>query len=143
LSKGDTFENDFLKLIFWGTAIANIADNAAGSPLTSLYLSLHTADPGEGGNQTTNEISYTPYARIAVLRSVVGFNISGSVVTLAANATFAQMASGAGGTVTHFALGTASSGAGKILYSGTCTPNQLIGVGATPILDTTTQFTED
>ncbi len=47
MSKGNTFENDLLKLIFNATAIANIADNAGSSPLTNLYVSLHTADPGE------------------------------------------------------------------------------------------------
>lgn len=36
MSKGNTFENDLLKLIFQGVAIANIADNAASSPLTNL-----------------------------------------------------------------------------------------------------------
>jgi hypothetical protein len=47
MSMGNTFENDIAKLIFNATAIANIADNAASSPLTSLYVALHTADPGE------------------------------------------------------------------------------------------------
>lgn len=47
--KGDTFENDVLKLIFNGTAIANLADNAASSPLTNLEVSLHTADPTDSG----------------------------------------------------------------------------------------------
>jgi hypothetical protein len=36
VSKGDTFENDLVKLIFNATAIANIADNASSSPLTNL-----------------------------------------------------------------------------------------------------------
>jgi hypothetical protein len=36
MSKSDTFENDILKLIFNATAIANLADNAASAPLTSL-----------------------------------------------------------------------------------------------------------
>ena len=69
MSKGDTFENDFVKLIFQASAIANIADNAATSPLTNLYLSLHTADPGEAGSQTTSEATYTSYARVAVART--------------------------------------------------------------------------
>lgn len=58
MSKGNTFENDLLLLIFNATAIGNIADNAASSPLTNLYVSLHTGDPGEAGNQTTNECAY-------------------------------------------------------------------------------------
>ena len=44
MPKSSTFDNDLLKLIFNATAIANIADNAGSSPLTNLYLSLHTAD---------------------------------------------------------------------------------------------------
>ena len=47
------------------------------------------------------------------------------------------------GTVTHFSVGTASSGAGKILYSGTVTPNIVTGNGVTPQLTTSTQITED
>ena len=69
MSKGNTFENDLLGLIFNGTAIANLADDAATSPLTELYVSLHTADPGEAGDQTTNECAYTSYARVAVART--------------------------------------------------------------------------
>ena len=51
MSKGNTFENDLMLLVFNATAIANLADNAGTSPLTNLYVSLHTADPGEAGNQ--------------------------------------------------------------------------------------------
>lgn len=36
MSKGNTFETDLLALIFNGTAIANVADNAASSPLIGL-----------------------------------------------------------------------------------------------------------
>lgn len=35
-------ENAVLKLLFQATAIANFADNAASSPATNLYISLHT-----------------------------------------------------------------------------------------------------
>ena len=46
----NAFANDLLKLIFNATPIANLADNAASSPLSSLYMALHTSDPGPGGN---------------------------------------------------------------------------------------------
>ena len=81
MSKGDTFENDLLKLIFNATAIANIADNAASAPLTNLYISLHTSDPGEAGGQTTNEIAYTSYARVAVARTSGGFVVTNNSVS--------------------------------------------------------------
>lgn len=143
MSKGNTFENDWLKLIFNATAIANIADNAASSPLTQLHCSLHTADPGEGGDQTTNEISYTGYARVAVNRTTGGFTVTANSVSPVADVAFGLMTAGAGGTVTHWAVGTATSGAGKILYSGTVTPNIVVANGVTPRLTTATTVTED
>ena len=143
MSKSNTFENDLLKLIFNGGAIANLADNASSAPLTNLYASLHTADPGEGGSQSTNEISYTGYARVAIARTAGGFTVSGSSATLTSPVDFPEMTGGAGGTVTHFAIGTDASGAGKILYSGTTDPDHVIQVGNIPRLKTGTTITED
>lgn len=117
MSKGNTFENDFLKLIFNATAIANIADNAAASPLTNLYVSLHTGDVGEGGDQTTNEATYTGYARVAVLRTSGGWTVSTNSVTNAGVVAFPACTGGTN-AVTHWAIGTASSSTGKILYKG-------------------------
>lgn len=142
MSKGNTFENDLVGLIFNATAIANIADNASSSPLTNLYLSLHTADPGEAGDQTTNECAYTSYAREAVARTSGGFTVSGNTATLTANIDFTA-ATGGSETVTYFAVGTAASGTGKILYSGTVTPNIAVSSGVTPRLTTGTTITED
>jgi len=141
MSKGTTFDNDLLKLIFNATAIANLADNAASGPLTVLYVSLHTADPGSG-NQSTNEISYTGYARIAVNRNSGGWVVTGNVVSPAADITFGIMTAGAGGTVTHAAVGTAISGTGKILYKGTLTPNIAVLVGVTPKISSGSTITE-
>lgn len=131
MSKGNTFENDLLLLIFNATAIANIADNAASSPLTNLYVSLHTADPGEAGSQTTNECNYTSYARVAVARSGSGWTVSGNAVSNAAAVTFPQCTGGSN-TATYFAVGTASSSTGKILYSGALTASLAISSGITP-----------
>lgn len=141
-AKGNTFENDILKLIFNATAIANMADNAASSPFTNLYVSLHTASPGEAGDQTTNEIAYTGYARIAVARTSGGWTVTANSVSPVAAITFGAMSGGAGGTVTHFAVGTAVSGSGKLLYYGTVTPNIVVASGVTPELTTATAITE-
>ena len=143
MSKGNTFENDWLKLIFNATAIANIADNAASAPLTNLYVSLHTADPGEAGNQTTSETAYTGYARVAVARTSGGFTVSGNSVSPASNIDFGECTASPGAAITHFAIGTDVSGAGKILYSGTVTPNITMAVGVIPRLKTTSTITED
>lgn len=141
-AKGSTFDNDLLKLIFNASAIANIADNAATSPLTNLYVSLHTADPTVGGNQTSSEISYTGYARVAVARTSGGWTVTGSSVSPASTISFGQMTAGAGGTVTHVVVGTASSSTGKILYYGALSPNIIVANGVTPQLTTSSTITE-
>lgn len=142
MSKGDTFENDWLKLIFQATAIANIADNAATSPLTNLYVSLHTADPADAGNQTTNETAYTSYARVAVARTSGGWTVTGNSVSPTANIDFPACTGGTA-TITHFGIGTASSSTGKLLYSGTVSPNISVSSGVTPRLTTASTVTED
>lgn len=142
MSKGNTFENDLLKLIFNATAIANIADDAASAPLGNLQVSLHTGDPGEAGDQTTNECAYTSYARVAVARTSGGWTVTNNSVSPVANIDF-PAATGGTETATHFAVGTAASGAGKLLYSGTITPNIAISTGVTPRLTTASTVTED
>jgi hypothetical protein len=143
MSKADVFENDLLKLLFNATPIANIADNASSSPLTNLYVSLHTGDPTEAGDQTTNEIAYTGYARVAVLRTGTGWTITANSAKPAAAITFGAMTAGAGGTVQYFGVGTLVSGTGKLLYSGTVLPNISVTAGVTPQLTTATAITED
>ena len=138
---GNTFENDLAKLIFQATAIANIADNAASAPLTNLYVALHTADPGEAGDQTTSEIAYTGYARVAVVRSAAGWAVTANSVSPVAAIAFGAMTGGAGGTVTYASIGVAASGASKILVYGTVTPNISVVSGVTPSLPTTTAIT--
>jgi hypothetical protein len=142
MSKSDSFENSLLKLIFNATAISNLADNAGTSPLTNLYVSLHTADPGETGNQSTSETSYTSYARVAVARTTGGWTVTANSVSPVANIDF-PAATGGSGTITHFGVGTASSGAGVLYYSGTVTPNITVSSGVTPRLTTASTITED
>lgn len=141
-AKGNTFENDLLKLIFNATAIANIADNAATGPLTNLFVALHTADPGEAGDQTTSEATYTSYARVSVARTSGGWTVTNNSVSPAATITF-PAATGGTNTITHASVGVATSGASKILYYGTVTPNISVSNGVTPSLTTATAFTEN
>src|SRR5215207_3207754 len=138
MPKGTTFANDVLALIFNATAIANVAQNNATSPATSMVFALHTADPGAGGTQSTSEISYTGYARVSVLRTTAGFPApSGGVISPAANVDFGAMTAGTGGTVTHASLGTTpSTTANKQLYAGAVSPNIVVANGVTPRLTT-------
>jgi hypothetical protein len=139
--KGNTWINDYLKLVFNAVAVANIADNAAASPLTNLFLSLHTADPGAGGSQTTSEAAYTSYARVPIARTSGGFTVSGQTVTLAATASF-PAGTGGGEACTYVAIGTLVSGAGKILYRAQLSATINTGVGVTPQISTSTGLTE-
>lgn len=117
MSKSNTTENALLALIFNATTWDLIAENDTSSPATSLYVALHTADPGEGGSQTTNETAYTNYARVGVTRNAGGWTVSGSTVQNTALIQFPQCGV-TGATLTHVSIGTASAGAGTILYSG-------------------------
>jgi hypothetical protein len=126
-------EAALLQLIFNATNWANIADNTATAPLTNLFVSLHTADPGESGSQTTSEAAYTGYARVSVARTSGGWTISGTDPTQVVNAgtiTFGACTAGSE-TETYWGIGTLTSGAGVLLASGP------IGPVAGPYLDFT------
>jgi len=142
MSKSNAYETDLLGLLFNGTAIPNIADNAGASPLTNLFVALHTADPGEAGNQSTNEANYTGYNRVTVARNGGGWVVSGDTVNPAAAIDFPP-ATGGTNTITHFSIGVATSGATKILYSGVVTPNIAVSNGVTPSLTASSNVTED
>lgn len=131
MSKTNTAENAIIDLIFNASAWANVADNAASAPLTSLYVSLHTGDPGEAGNQTTNECAYTSYARVAVARNSGGWTVSGNQASNTAAVTW-PTATGGSETATYFGIGSASSGTGVLYYSGALSAGLAISSGITP-----------
>lgn len=144
MSKGNTFENDLLKLIFTGTTIANLAQNATSSPLTELFVSLHTANPDETGNQSTSECTYGDYERVSVSRATGsgGWVITNNSVSPVDDIVFPQASSGSE-TATHAAVGTLATGTGKILYKGALSPNIAISTGVTPTIASTSTITED
>jgi len=131
MAKSTTTCNNLLKLIFNGTAWTSIADNTATSPATNLYLSLHTADPGVGGTQSTSETSYTNYVRIAVARTAGGWTVVTNTASNAALAQFAQCGA-TGATLTYVAIGMLSTGAGIILYSGALNSALAVANGIQP-----------
>ena len=145
MSKSNSLENSLLEHILNNANIANVGDATGlrgSSTAGSLYVSLHTSDPGEAGDQTTNEIAYTSYARVAIARSGSAWTVTGNSASPAASIDF-PAGTGGSGTATHFGVGTASSGAGVLLYSGTISPNIVCGNGVTPRLTTATAITED
>jgi len=135
MSKGNTFENDLLKLIFNNTDIADIGDAGGlqnSATAGSLYVALHTADPGEAGTAATSEATYTNYARVAVARDSGGWTVSGNSATNTGQITFSQCGA-SGNTITHVSITTASSGTSKILYSGALNSSLAVALNITPL----------
>ena len=131
MSKSNALETALLELVFKATTFDGIAENDTTSPNTNLYVSLHTADPGEAGSQSTSECAYGSYARVAVARSGSGWTVSGNSVTNAALVQFPQCTSGSE-TATYVGVGLGSSGSTTLLYSGALSSSLAISSGIQP-----------
>lgn len=142
MSIGDTTETAILSLTYTATTWANYAINATSSPETSIAVGLNTADPGDSGTMATNEITYTSYTRINVVRTTSGWTVTGNSCSPFANITF-PTGTGGSGTATHFTTGKLGGGATPTLWYGTVTPNIVTGNTITPILTTATTLTLD
>jgi hypothetical protein len=139
--KSGYWSNGLLALLFNATTLATIAQNVSSSPLTNLYVALHTADPTASGNQSTNEVAYTSYARVAVARTSGGWTVSTNTVEPVAAISF-PACTGGSTTATYFSIGVAASGATQFLYAGPITPSLAISTGVTPQLTTATMASE-
>lgn len=142
MSISNTTENALMLLIFNATAWGNYADNAATTPQTNVHVALHTADPGEAGDMTTTEATYTSYARVNVARSGAGWTVTANSVSPAATISF-PAGTGGSGTASYFSTGKTGGGATPILFSGTVSPSIVTGNGVTPQLTTSTAITLD
>ena len=134
MSATNAFETALLNLYFTNTDHANIGDAAGlqnSAAAGSFYISLHTADPGETGTQTTSETAYGSYARQAVARSGAGWTVSGNSAANAAIINWPTCTTGTS-TVTHFGIGTDVSGVGNLLFSGALSASLAVSTGITP-----------
>lgn len=122
MSKGNTTELDVLKMILKGVDPSWRAN-------ANRYVSLHTADPGEAGDQTTNEATYAGYTRVAV--PVADWTVVSNTL---ANANLLQsgQCSATPNTITHVGIGTLASGAGQLLYSQPISSPLSVTVGVNP-----------
>lgn len=146
MSMPNTAENNLMKLLFTNTTWAGIGDatGIVGSATAgSWFCMLFTADPGEAGDQTTNEISYTGYTRPPVARSGAGWTVTGNSVSPVSTIQFAISTGGTGGTATHWGVGKASSSTGELVVSGTIAPNIPVSTNVTPQLLNSTSLTVD
>lgn len=134
MSLTNAAETDLLELLFNNLDWPNIGDASGlqGSAAPgNFYISLHTSDPGETGNQSTNEVSYTGYGRVAVARSSGGFTITGGNCANTAAVTFGECTAGSA-TAAYFGIGTAATGSGNLIASGQLTQSLNITTGVIP-----------
>ena len=120
MSKSNFLESGFIEAVFGAGSV---------SPGANLFISLHTADPGEAGTQLTNEATFGAYARQSVAVPA-GWTTGVDNAVNAADITFPEATSGSE-TITHFAVGDASSGAGNILYFAALTGSVAVTTGVT------------
>lgn len=135
MSKSNTYENE-LQLFTFNQA-------TPGGIGTTLYCALHTADPGEGGDQTTNECAYPNYTRVGVNRTAGGWTVSGPTSTNTAEILFPTCGAGSE-TITHFSVGVAASSTSKILYSGALSSQLIVSNNIAPrFIASSVTITED
>lgn len=137
MSMSNASETNLLLLLFNNTAWADVG-NAGGlqpsSVAGSFYVALHTADPADAGDQSTSEVSYTGYARVAIARSGAALLVSGATISNVAAVQFGECTAGSA-VATHFSVGLESSGATDILYSGSLSNPRTISSGITPLFN--------
>jgi hypothetical protein len=134
MSMTNAAEAALLDLLFLNVDWANIGDAAGlqnSATAGSFFISLHSADPGEAGNQSTNEISYTGYARVGVNRTAGGWTRTVSTIANTALVQFGQCTGGTA-TATFFGIGTDSTGTGNLLLKGALNSSLSISNGIQP-----------
>lgn len=119
--------NDVLNLL-----LRNVPLPWAG---TTKYFSLHSGTIGAAGDQTTNEIAYTGYARVAVTTTTGGlFDAAASGATTSnATVTFGNPTAGTFPiTATHVGLGANASGAGTCIEYAALSSPLIINLNVQP-----------
>jgi len=107
--------------------IDHVLKVGAWSRPANLYVALCTADPGETATGATlTEPAGNGYARVAIdadwAAAAARATSNSGIVTFA-------IATGAWGTITHFAIVDSASGAGNVLCYGEVTPNKSVTAG--------------
>ena len=131
---GDSLTTGLLDLLFLQIALGGVGDSSGLQPSAtagSFYVSLHVGAPGRAGTQLTNETTVGGYARLPVSRTGSGWARVANSISNVAIMTFGQCTSGSQ-TVTHFVIGTESTGAGKLLVSAPLIASLLIVPPITP-----------
>ena len=128
-SKTTQSANDFVNYM-----LRNAAPSWDGA--TTLYLSLHVGAVGLGGDQATNEISYTGYARIPILRNNSTGEFTVATTGQAQNQNLLQFGNATAGsfpiTATHAAIGENASGTGTVIATGALASPLVVNLNINP-----------
>jgi hypothetical protein len=117
MPKGTATCNNVLALVYNATAWANIADNAAASPVTNIKMRLATASYTGASNGSSNETAYTNYAAQDVARTTGGWSVpSGGSTANVAAIEFPQC--GVTGATITSACTSKAAGASDIFHYG-------------------------
>ncbi len=117
MPKGTATCNNFLALLYNATPWANIADDAAASPVTNIKMRLATASYTGASTGASNETAYTNYAAQDVARSTGGWTApSGGATSNAAAVEFPQC--GVTGATITSACTSKGAGASDIFHYG-------------------------
>lgn len=128
-SKTTQSANDFLN--YW---LRNAAPSWDGA--TTLYLALHTGAVGLGGDQQSNEVAYTGYARVPLLRNPATGEFSAAAAGQSANQNLIQFGNATAGsfplTATHVSVGENASGAGTVIATGALASPLVVNLNIQP-----------
>lgn len=162
--KGNAFQTSLLNHIFCSTPPVSSVDVVTSSS-TVLWVAIHFADPGSSGSQSTNEISYSGYARVATERTASGTDLGGWVLDRDAETQgpgetapspsgiaypmspiiFPVCTTASTVTISNWSVGTSSSGGSNssLVYSGDFAAfSPILVQGSAPTLTTGTAVRE-
>lgn len=135
MSASNAFETNLLALIFTNTNLANLGDATGlrGSSTAGVFWISLTVSPGhtEAGDQTTNETSYTNYARQDEARNTTQWTVTNDTADND-NAIPFPTGGASGATLFGFGLGSDTSGAGNLFLIGDLTSTLAVSNGITP-----------
>jgi hypothetical protein len=117
MPKGTVTCNNILGLYYNATAIANIADNAAASPISNIKVRLATASYTAASTGSANEATYTNYSAQDVARSTGGWAAPSAGATSNAAAIEFPQCGASGNTITSAAT-TKGAGASDVFHYG-------------------------
>jgi len=105
MPKSTATSNDIVGLYYNATPIANVADNAAASPLANVTVALATASGAVADTMATSLATYTNYANQTVARTTSGWTAPASGATSNVAAIEFPQCGASGNTITSAKTG--------------------------------------